>query len=422
MVRMLDQAIRNTKLVREQLKRADRPERPEEPDVPPPPPEDIPDLQRPTTFDWLCHPGHAVSAAGKRVNSSNSVAAAYREHMRDPAANGRFTAKVHGFCGNLDLAGGYNYHDTSVACWDNFGEWGDVDISIVGGDANASVRVSIGGDKAYGFLRRFAAHNVGIKGRRDSIVIRQWQDMGEFVLDECWFISEDGVNHENGGHFSKDFDRIIVHKFQNKGFKCSYHLFYTKGGGEIWCVDSDLLGGNRSGWQDRAESDWYSDSVPPTPRPHGRRMFIRNQCDGHGFNHPEHADDGGAVLSLYSSPDHDTILDGNVFDNCRYGAIYLIHRDDAYHTDDGFAHGKVVWRRNVCNSQNQQTDPESARPAVSISSVKRLEFETWPSANSPEGFADVVLNDPWSIAQGAPEIETYVWPAEPKPEHLSLDR
>ena len=315
--------------------------------VPPIPAYDVPTIR---DCDWTIEDGIASSTRGlEKVAGLNSpIAEAYRRSI----AAGHSLPITIGIWddGGRAVPGGlWNPHnEISVCIDDGAGGWLDIELELVGLDD--SCEVALGWSKRWGGAGYIGAFNIGLRGSKDSFIIRANEGIGRLIIDGCWWLPNmlaEGMpqNHASAMHIDK-WETLIWQNHQFRGLLPSdpgtlvrEHSGYLKScvgtgrEGGTWIVGNDLRGGNRTGFQLRPQP---SDN----PRPMGPIVIANNYADGYGWTHGDEpiSNDGGACMTAWVGPESPVYVFGNRITDARYACFTVSGQapDRNWLSQDGF--------------------------------------------------------------------------------------
>lgn len=294
----------------------------------------VPQYEKPTREDchWILEAGFARSTRGLPDVPFRDGAVSGDAYRASIAAGHELpiTFGVVGDGGRF-VGGGLDYHNKSwsITSMQN-GRWADVSFRIVGLSPDAEC--GLGWNKNWGAVDSVEAHDIGIRGPNDSFIIRANDGVNRAILDGCWWLTRRGVPmdqvaHASGLHVDR-WGLLVVrnHKWRGKnpgepGALLREHSLYLKSSkGQTWIVDSDLKGGNRTGFQIRPGAD-----TPGTDPPEGPVVVARNTTDGYGWEHGSHGGSfaGGSFISVWSSPFAPVFVVGNRITDAKYGCLMV---------------------------------------------------------------------------------------------------
>jgi hypothetical protein len=267
---------------------------------------------------------------GTTLSALNSVATAYKHHIQRLNSGLpvplRCVVLLKGDGGHVRLSSGYNANNDDTISAPNAG---NICLHVIGvEEGGVFPRLGLGGlgDK-FGFVAEFSTVGLDTYGfNDDSFIQRQYARAGHIVRINCAFVPGHPKSAENiyttGIHFSHGFDSLCWESERYIGAKFREHLMYIESAEEaqgIWIRHGELLGGNRCGFQIRSHAGIPGDeeALPVN----GPIVIDGNKSKDHGWMH-ENAD-GGAVITVWSNPNHPTWIINNIIEDSRYGGIVL---------------------------------------------------------------------------------------------------
>lgn len=285
--------------------------------------------------------------------------------------------------GAVHMCYGYNTNDTRVIAGK------DIKLHIVGLSEDAEFTINGLSDK-YGFIAEFGTYWIGVRGlNSDSFIIRQIGPVGRLTRIGCWWLAyQDGHVHTSGASLSHGFESMVWSFEQWKGIALKEHLIYFKPGGALHILYNNLFGGNRSGFQRRSHPSYHDkgSAQPETAAPTDIFVIANNHCEGHGTNHVNAS--GGAVITVWSNPFHDTWIMNNHIVDSRYSGIVISDQSEGRNwlNDKGFPVSRVYMSGNTVTGSDRQD--------FMVSGCEKLILGT-------NAFDKVVVNSDWSAQYGA---------------------
>lgn len=223
-----------------------------------------PTLEVPTERDcqYLVHPGRVEeigdywSQITKKVyNVPDPIAWAIRQWGGNRRGIPLRILAQGGDLGTCSFGGGYTEYSTDNATWKINGTYANPEVEVLGvlEDArnikhpeNPFLRLNF--HSKYGRCGGVKLHNIGIKGHNDSFIVRSLGYTGKVELVGCWWVPySTSWMHTSGMHLSEGYEHLIVRNMKiNDDALFKEHDFYPKGGGPIYILDCDILGGCRT--------------------------------------------------------------------------------------------------------------------------------------------------------------------------------
>lgn len=272
----------------------------------------------------------------------------------------------------------------------------DVDVEVVGLTDDA--RAEIGWGRSWGKTARLAVFDLGLLGASDQFGIRAMAHGGEIILDGCWALSGLASGTYQSFIHCTNIERMVIRGMKwrglrsvDPGIRVSEHLFYPKKMlGDLFVIESDLRGGNRTGMQVRPGRD----DASPEVQPNGDIVLADNVSDKAAWEHDTlpgaEDEDGGAFLSVSSNPNGRTFILRNRITDARYQCAQVNGQSPARNwlNPRGFPVGEVYVDGNVFDNAR------ASRAAMAFTACERLYIG---SRNVVAGHA-AVLNDHWGAA------------------------
>ncbi len=375
----------------------------------------IPAYRVPTAedCDWIVSSGVARSTRGLAairaadhdgyvLGPAYRASAEARRGRSDLASDRPVTIGVVDDAGEGVMGGGWSLHSPrSVFSKSAAGGFDDIHIEIVG--LSTSCEVSVSWDSRWGKPAYIGLFNIGVRGRKDSFIIRANGGIGRLIMDGCWWLpakefSATKERHASGMHIDKWGELIWRnHKWRGAqpgtpGINLREHSAYLKSAaGGTWIVNNDLRGGNRTGFQIRPEPA-HNDA------PKGAVVIAGNYADGYGWNNGSDPSsfDGGSCITVWSNPNAATYVVNNRITDAKYGCLAITAQGPGldYLGESGFPIGPVyVYGNNFENGR-------AKRDVAAITSTEAVHLYN----NEIEG--RLILNDTWpmqrhGIANGA---------------------
>lgn len=363
--------------------------------------------------DWIVSEGVARSTRGLDAiraadHDGYVLGPAYRASTaarrgRGDLAPGRpVTIGVLDDAGEGVMGGGWSLHSPrSVFSKSAAGGFDDIRIEIVG--LTPSCEVSVSWDSRWGKPAYIGLFNIGIRGRKDSFIIRANGGIGRLIMDGCWWLpakefTATKERHASGMHIDKWGELIWRnHKWRGvqpgtPGINLREHSAYLKSAqGGTWIVNNDLRGGNRTGFQIRPEP-------AHNEAPSGAVVIAGNYADGYGWNNGSDPSsfDGGSCITVWSNPNAATYVVNNRIIDAKYGCLAITAQGPGldYLGEAGFPIGPVYVYGNTFENGRAKRD------VAAITSTQAVHLY----ANEITG--RLILNDTWpmkrhGIANGA---------------------
>tara|TARA_R110002096_G_C14661938_1_gene728437 strand:- start:29834 stop:31321 length:1488 start_codon:yes stop_codon:yes gene_type:complete len=277
---------------------------------------------------------------------------------------------------------------------------------FIGETPDAEIKLGIGGGGGHGDIDQLGVWDLGIRGGSDSFIIRQLAKVNAFLMDGCWWLTNEEFTgnqmHGSGMHFGEGYDFFVWRNHQFKGALLAQHLFYDKAGPGrrgTWLIGNDLKGGNRTGSQRRPHPDVGSIYGQGGSEPDGLYYAARNHADGYGWTHGDggHTYDGGSCLSNWCNPNADVWYLDNVIEDSKYGCI-MTSWQPASNGNFANAEGRTFDR--VFLGGNKLTNVRGDRAAVSLSSANEIHLLPGNEIIG-NGDYDLILDSPWAAGHGA---------------------
>lgn len=303
---------------------------------------------------------------------------------------------------------------TNDACYHRLenGEYTSISASIINLEDQGHAKIhSIGFGDKYGMVNALNLYGLDIlnyKGGRMALGGGNGPINELRIIDVAFGPDQEsldsgaywGAGIKWGAHFSGDV-RFLHWADQRHidGVRFLEHCVYTHSVGDVYICRNNLLGGDRTGFQIRAHTV-DSHGIPP----HGEILVQDNFCDGFGMDAYDPTKPwqkgGGMVATVWTNPEHLTIIEGNKFTDMRYGGIGAIAAPTSWVNKRGFALERVVVRNNELSQAENRGDN---RECMQLGGgIETLIMEGEMKITRTDTTVDMSINAEWPAVKGAP--------------------